>query len=74
MEPLFHTYRSDDPACRDPRYQRLVIAVKRPIPFVENMHEAKLECGHEPLLMGGPVPVVGGLCFCPDCYQGARPE
>jgi len=65
----FKQYRSDDPAYRDPRFQRRVVSVKRPIAFIENMHEAMLECGHEPLVMGDAVPEAGGLLFCPTCYE-----
>lgn len=63
-------YRSDNPITGDPRFLRRILAVRRPIPFVENIHEVKLECGHEPLLLGGQgEPPVGGLYFCPTCYE-----
>lgn len=62
-------YSSDNPLYHDPRYQRRVLAINRPIAFVENMHELALECGHEPLLMGNDVPKVGDLFFCPTCYE-----
>jgi hypothetical protein len=67
-------YRSNETPCRDARFQRRILWVRRPIAFVENVHEVGLECGHEPLLMGGPDPRVGGVCFCPTCYERERPE
>lgn len=72
MDNWPNTYRSDDPRYRDPRFQRRVLSVHRPIPIVENMHQVKLECGHEPLFMGDQVPEVGGECFCPSCYERCR--
>jgi hypothetical protein len=59
--------KSDDPDFNDPRFQRRVEALWRPIPIVENVHEARLECGHEPLLLGDNPPRVGTKCFCGDC-------
>ena len=69
MGDLFRQYRSDDPRYHDPRHQRRVVAVTRPIAFVENMHDIKLECGHEPLLCGDQIPQVGDMLFCPTCYE-----
>ncbi len=64
-------YRSDDPRYSDPRFQRRVLEVTRPVVIVENLHEVKLECGHEPTLMGDMVPKVGEMFFCPKCYEEA---
>ncbi|HXA24434.1 MAG TPA: hypothetical protein VNW90_19275 [Acetobacteraceae bacterium] len=70
-EPVI--YRTDDPLTADPRFLRRVLAVCRPIPIVSNIHEVKLECGHEPLLLGGrSSPQVGDLSFCPSCYELAK--
>ena len=62
----------DDPDFNDPRFQRRVEEVWRPIPIVENVHEARLECGHQPLLLGDNIPEVGATCFCGDCRDDAR--
>lgn len=64
-------YRSDDPRYHDPLYQRRVVEVRRPIAFVENMHEAKLECGHAAVLVGDQIPKDGDLLFCPKCYEAS---
>lgn len=68
------TYRSDDPRCSDPRFQRRVEAVSHPIPFVSNMLEVSLACGHAPLLFADEEPKVGDQSFCPDCYDDAQKE
>lgn len=60
--------RADEPHTKDPRYQRRVTKVKRPIEFVENMWDVEFECGHSPLLFG-PGLKVGDMAFCPDCYD-----
>ena len=61
-------YTSEHPLYRDPCFQRRIVKVWRPIPFVENVHEAALECGHEPLLLGGDHEPQGGeSVFCPSC-------
>ena len=60
--------REDDPDFHDPRFQRRIVTVKRPIPIVSNMHDATLECGHSPLLVGdNPEPKTGMMIFCGDC-------
>jgi hypothetical protein len=64
--------KSDDPDFNDPRFQRRVEALWRPIAIVENIHGARLECGHEPMLVGDKVPEVGMMCFCADCRNEAR--
>jgi len=66
------THRTDAAYTRDPRYQRRITAVRFPIPIVSNVYDVTLECGHEPLVLGDEVVVVGGLCFCPDCYEDAQ--
>jgi hypothetical protein len=63
----FPIMRSDDPRFHDPRYQRRIVATHRPIPFVENMHDVTLECGHAPLVFCTPDPKVGDMLFCPTC-------
>lgn len=73
-DDVFRSYRSDEPLFSDPKFQRRVLAVFRPIAIVENMHEVGLECGHVPLLMGDAPPAVGDLCFCPSCYEEANAE
>jgi hypothetical protein len=66
-------YRASELPADQSEFLRRVLAVHRPIPIVENIHEARLECGHEPLLLGGKgPPEVGTLMFCPDCYEKAR--
>lgn len=60
-----------DPRWKDPEWQRRVVRVRRPIEFVSNVNEVRLECGHEPLLLGDKVPAVGDLQFCPDCFDEA---
>lgn len=70
VPPDLSLFRSDDPVTNDPRFQRRILAVRQPIPYVMNIHEVTLECGHEPLLLGGNgSPPVGGLYFCPTCYE-----
>lgn len=60
--------KQDDPDFSNPRYQRRIVALYRLIPFVENIHEVRLSCGHEPLLLGhDPMPEVGMWVFCGDC-------
>lgn len=68
-------YSSEHPLYHDPRFQRRIVEVHRPIPFVENVHEAILECGHEPLLLGGNhEPEVGECVFCPSCAEKGANE
>lgn len=62
----------DDPDFNEPRFQRRVIALWLPIPMIENVYEARLECGHEPLLLGGQPPQVGTTCFCGDCRDAEK--
>lgn len=62
----------DDPDFHDPRFQRRILRVWRPIPIVSNIHEAVLECGHRPLLLGdNPTPEAGLMIFCGDCRDDA---
>jgi hypothetical protein len=65
----FETYRSDDPRTHDPRFQRRVVSVFRPIPIVENMFDVTLECGHAPLAFNDSPIQVGSTIFCPSCYE-----
>lgn len=67
----------NDPDFHDPRYQRRIVKLTRPIPIpiVENIHEATLECGHEPLVLGdNPMPEAGMTVFCGDCRDEAKGE
>ena len=60
--------KNTDPDFYDPRFQRRIVSMRRVIPFVENIHEVLLSCGHEPLLLGDkPMPEVGMSVFCGDC-------
>jgi len=68
-DPPFPMVRSDDPRFQDPRFQRLILKTHRPIPFVENMHDVTLECGHAPLVFCTPDPKVGDRIFCPNCCE-----
>ena len=63
---------TDDPDFTDPRFQRRVEEIWRPVPIVENIHEARLACGHQPLLLGDKVPEVGATCFCGDCRDAEK--
>ena len=72
MENDFKTYRSDDPAYNDPRFQRRVVGSYRPIPIIENMHDVTLECGHAPLMFADKAPAAGELLFCPTCKEKAE--
>lgn len=66
-------YRASDLPADQKQFLRRILAVRRPIPIVENVHEVTLECGHEPLILGGPgTPQVGVSIFCPTCYEEAR--
>jgi hypothetical protein len=58
---------SNEPRFKDPRFQRRIIEVRRPIEIVENMFDVALECGHAPLVFGTPDPEVGAFIFCPNC-------
>lgn len=65
----------DDPDFNEPRFQRRIVDLWRPIPIIENVHEVRLECGHEPLLLGdNPMPQVGMTCFCGDCRDAEKRE
>ena len=70
----FPTFRSDDPRCHDPRFQRRVVGSYRPIPIVENIFDVTLECGHAPLVCGDAPPAVGSMLFCPQCYEKRGPD
>lgn len=72
MEDFTKVYRNDDPLYHNPRHQRRVLAVWRPIEPVENLHEVGLECGHVPVMMGDDVPAVGDMLFCPTCYEEGK--
>lgn len=63
----------DDPDFHNPQFQRRILRVRRPIFFVENIHEVLLGCGHEPLLLGGESePQTGTYVFCGDCRDAVR--
>lgn len=64
--------RGDAPEARDPRNKRRVVSSRRPIWFVENMHDVVLECGHSPLVFGVPDPRPGDMLFCVECYECFR--
>lgn len=65
--------RQSDPDFNDPRYQRRIMKLWRPIPMIENIHEALLSCGHEPLILGdNPLPAVGMDVFCGDCRDKGK--
>jgi hypothetical protein len=68
IEDDFRVINSKDPQFHDPQFQRRIVAVHRPIAFIENMHDVTLECGHAPLVFVTPDPKVGEMCHCPDCY------
>ena len=70
----FQLTPTDTPEARDPRNQRRVVAVWRPVAFVENMHDVVLECGHSPLVFGTPGPNPGDMMFCPECFRCFRAE
>ena len=61
----------DDAIANDPRFQRRVVSIEYPIPFISNMINPKLECGHAPLCVGDQAEAlkIGDLCFCPYCAQ-----
>lgn len=67
-----NTYRSDDPRASDPRFQRRVVAIHRPIAIIENMWDVQLDCGHAPLFFSDTALEVGAQCFCPTCYENQR--
>lgn len=63
-----------DPDFNDPRYQRRIEKLWRPIPIVENVYEVILSCGHSPLLLGdNPTPELGMHVFCGDCRDKDKP-
>lgn len=64
----FRVINTKDPQFHDPRFQRRIVEVRRPIEIIENMYDVKLECGHSPLIFGIPGPKVGDMIHCPDCY------
>lgn len=66
------TTNAQDPQFHDPRFQRRVVEVRRPIPIISNLHDVTLECGHAPLVSGVPGPKVGDMLFCPDCYDSIK--
>lgn len=67
--------KQDDPDFHNPLYQRRIVELHRVIPFVENIHEVMLSCGHQPLLLGDkPMPEVGMEVFCGDCRDEAKKQ
>ena len=68
----FTVFNSGHLAFYDPRFQRRIVAVSRPIPIVENMFDVKFECGHSPFLFADAAPAVGDCVFCPGCYEAAK--
>lgn len=62
------SFNATHPAFHDPRYQRRVIAVTRPIPIVSNMFDIVFECHHSPLIFNDTPPRPGDLLFCPGCF------
>lgn len=65
---LTHT-KSDDPEFNDPRFQRRVVKVERPIPIIENMFDVVLDCGHSPLVFNDREVQAGQMMFCPECRE-----
>lgn len=65
----FTQYRNNDPLFHDPRFQRRIVSVARPIPIVGNMFDVVYECGHSPLIFSDAAPTVGASFFCPGCYE-----